>query len=133
MPHRLHRNVASLIQSSLGRLSEHLAHQELPSARRPPRREVPDFLPSRSHAFLPRERAQEAYSLDRDRRQTKISLNLAIPLRKRAFGFECCQRSRVALTQSWTHDMTFQIEPRHDLSPNELDAIEVRLYEHNIR
>jgi hypothetical protein len=29
--------------------------------------------------------------------------------------------------------MTFQIEPRHDLSPNELDAIEVRLYEHNSR
>jgi ribosomal protein S18 acetylase RimI-like enzyme len=29
--------------------------------------------------------------------------------------------------------MTFQIEPRHNLSPNELDAIEVRLYEHNSR
>ena len=29
--------------------------------------------------------------------------------------------------------MTFQIEPRHDLSPNELDAIELRLYEHNSR
>jgi N-acetylglutamate synthase-like GNAT family acetyltransferase len=29
--------------------------------------------------------------------------------------------------------MTFQIEPRHDLSPNEIDAIELRLYEHNSR
>ena len=27
--------------------------------------------------------------------------------------------------------MTVQIEPRHDLSPNEVDAIEDRLYEHN--
>ena len=27
--------------------------------------------------------------------------------------------------------MTLQIEPRHDLSPNELDAIEDRLYDHN--
>ena len=29
--------------------------------------------------------------------------------------------------------MTFQIEARHDLSPNEIDAIEDRLYEHNSR
>jgi hypothetical protein len=29
--------------------------------------------------------------------------------------------------------MTLQIEPRHDLSPNELDAIEIRLYDHNSR
>jgi N-acetylglutamate synthase-like GNAT family acetyltransferase len=29
--------------------------------------------------------------------------------------------------------MTLQIESRHDLSPNDLDAIEVRLYEHNSR
>jgi ribosomal protein S18 acetylase RimI-like enzyme len=36
-----------------------------------------------------------------------------------------------ALLQSWTHDMTLHIESRHDLSPNELDAIEDRLYEHN--
>src|SRR5271155_1585106 len=91
MPHRLHRNVASSIQLSLRRLSEHLAHQELPSACRPPQREVPDFLPSRSHALLPRERAQEVYSLDRDRRQTKMSLNLAIPLRESAFEFERCR------------------------------------------
>lgn len=27
--------------------------------------------------------------------------------------------------------MTFQIEPRHDLSPNEIDAIEDRIYDHN--
>jgi ribosomal protein S18 acetylase RimI-like enzyme len=27
--------------------------------------------------------------------------------------------------------MTPQVEPRHDLSPNELDAIEIRLYDHN--
>jgi ribosomal protein S18 acetylase RimI-like enzyme len=27
--------------------------------------------------------------------------------------------------------MTFQIEPRHDLSPNDIDAIEVRIYDHN--
>ena len=27
--------------------------------------------------------------------------------------------------------MTLQIEPRHDLSPNEVDAIEDRLYDHN--
>jgi ribosomal protein S18 acetylase RimI-like enzyme len=27
--------------------------------------------------------------------------------------------------------MTFQIEPRHDLSPNEIDAIEDRLYDFN--
>ena len=27
--------------------------------------------------------------------------------------------------------MTLQIEPRHDLSPTEIDAIENRLYEHN--
>ena len=29
--------------------------------------------------------------------------------------------------------MTLQIEPRHDLSPDELDAVEVRLYDHNRR
>src|SRR6201992_3135529 len=29
--------------------------------------------------------------------------------------------------------MTIQIEPRHDLSPNEVDAIEDRLYDHNTR
>jgi N-acetylglutamate synthase-like GNAT family acetyltransferase len=29
--------------------------------------------------------------------------------------------------------MTLQIEARHDLSPNEIDAIEDRLYEHNSR
>ena len=27
--------------------------------------------------------------------------------------------------------MTLQIEPRHDLSPGEVDAIEDRLYDHN--
>jgi hypothetical protein len=27
--------------------------------------------------------------------------------------------------------MTLQIEPRHDLSPDEVDAIEDRLYDHN--
>jgi ribosomal protein S18 acetylase RimI-like enzyme len=31
----------------------------------------------------------------------------------------------------WTRGMTLQIEPRHDLSPNEIDAIEDRLYDHN--
>ena len=30
-----------------------------------------------------------------------------------------------------TCDMSVHIEPRHDLSPNEVDAIEARLYEHN--
>ena len=29
------------------------------------------------------------------------------------------------------HDMTLQVESRHDLSPNEIDAIEDRLYDHN--
>ena len=33
----------------------------------------------------------------------------------------------------WMLAMTLQIEPRHDLSPNELDAIEDRLYDHNSR
>jgi hypothetical protein len=28
-------------------------------------------------------------------------------------------------------NMTVHIEPRHDLSPNEVDAIEGRLYDHN--
>src|SRR3954471_23653398 len=28
-------------------------------------------------------------------------------------------------------DMTFQLEPRHDLSPSEIEAIEDRLYDHN--
>ncbi|MGC1765341.1 MAG: N-acetyltransferase, partial [Pseudolabrys sp.] len=27
--------------------------------------------------------------------------------------------------------MALQIEPRHDISPNEIDAIEDRLYDHN--
>jgi ribosomal protein S18 acetylase RimI-like enzyme len=39
--------------------------------------------------------------------------------------------TKAALLQSWTHDMTLQIEPRHDLSPNEIDAIEDRLYDYN--
>ena len=34
---------------------------------------------------------------------------------------------------SWMLAMTLPIEPRHDLSPNELDAVEVRLYDHNSR
>ena len=29
------------------------------------------------------------------------------------------------------HDMTLQIEPRHDLSPDEIDEIEGRIYDHN--
>ena len=29
--------------------------------------------------------------------------------------------------------MTVQVEPRHDLSPDEIDAIEDRLYDHNSR
>src|SRR5262245_65605559 len=33
--------------------------------------------------------------------------------------------------QTWAHAMTLQIEPRHDLSPNEIDAIEDRLYDSN--
>ena len=41
--------------------------------------------------------------------------------------------NKVAILQSWMLVMTLQIEPRHDLSPNELDAIEDRLYEHNSR
>ena len=39
--------------------------------------------------------------------------------------------AKAALSESWTHDMTLQIEPRHDLSPNEIDAIEDRIYDHN--
>ena len=39
--------------------------------------------------------------------------------------------TKVAILQSWIVAMTLQIEPRHDLSPNELDAIEDRLYDHN--
>jgi ribosomal protein S18 acetylase RimI-like enzyme len=39
--------------------------------------------------------------------------------------------TKVAILQSWILAMTLQIEPRHDLSPNELDAIEDRLYDHN--
>jgi ribosomal protein S18 acetylase RimI-like enzyme len=39
--------------------------------------------------------------------------------------------TKVATLQSWILAMTLQIEPRHDLSPNELDAIEDRLYDHN--
>jgi len=35
------------------------------------------------------------------------------------------------LLQRWTHDVSLQIEPRHDLSPDEIDAIEDRLYDHN--
>ena len=41
--------------------------------------------------------------------------------------------NKVAILQSWMLAMTLQIEPRHDLSPNELDAIEDRLYDHNSR
>ena len=36
-------------------------------------------------------------------------------------------------TEPWTDEMTFQIEPQHALSPNEVDAIEDRLYEFNSR
>ena len=36
-----------------------------------------------------------------------------------------------AIALAWMLAMTLQIEPRHDLSPNELDAIEDRLYDHN--
>lgn len=39
--------------------------------------------------------------------------------------------TKVAILQSWILAVTLQIEPRHDLSPNELDAIEDRLYDHN--
>jgi GNAT superfamily N-acetyltransferase len=39
--------------------------------------------------------------------------------------------TKAALLEFRTHDMTFQIKPRHDFSPNEIDAIEDRLYEHN--
>ena len=37
----------------------------------------------------------------------------------------------MARLQSWTHDMTLQIEAKHDLTPNEIDAIEDRLCDHN--
>jgi hypothetical protein len=39
--------------------------------------------------------------------------------------------TKKALLQSWTHDMTLRIEARDDLSPNEIDVIEDRLYDHN--
>jgi GNAT superfamily N-acetyltransferase len=35
------------------------------------------------------------------------------------------------LTERWADDMDPKIEPRHALSPNEIDAIEDRLYEYN--
>ena len=41
--------------------------------------------------------------------------------------------STEAAPQSWAHTMALQIEPRHDLSPSEIDAIEDRLYDHNSR
>jgi ribosomal protein S18 acetylase RimI-like enzyme len=41
--------------------------------------------------------------------------------------------NQVVILQSRMLAMTLQVEPRHDLSPNELDAIEVRLYDHNSR
>jgi ribosomal protein S18 acetylase RimI-like enzyme len=41
--------------------------------------------------------------------------------------------NKVAILQSWMPAMTLQIAPRHDLSPNELDAIEDHLYDHNSR
>ena len=41
--------------------------------------------------------------------------------------------NKVAILTSWMLAMTLQIEPRHDLSPNELDAIEDRLYDYNSR
>jgi hypothetical protein len=94
--HQLRQTAASSIQSSLGRPSEHLARQELPSACRPPLREVPDSLPSRSRVLFPRERAQAACSPSRDHRQKKMSLNASIPSQKIAFGFECCQRAHTS-------------------------------------
>ena len=39
----------------------------------------------------------------------------------------------VAILQSWMLAMTLPIEPRHDLSPMELDAIEDHLYDYNSR
>ena len=101
--HQLRQTAASSIQSSLGRLSEHLARQELPSACRPRQREVPDSLPNKSRALFPRERAQAACSPSRDHRQKKMSLNAAIPLRKSAFGFEGCQRrlGRLTIVGQW--------------------------------
>ena len=92
--HQLRQTAASSIQSSLGRLSEHLARQELPSACRPQQREVLTSLPNKSRALFPRERAQAACSPSGHHRQKKMSLNAAIPLRKSAFGFEGCQRRR---------------------------------------
>jgi GNAT superfamily N-acetyltransferase len=35
------------------------------------------------------------------------------------------------LSEPWADDMDPKIEPRHALSPNEIDAIEDRLYEYN--
>jgi hypothetical protein len=91
-PHRLHQNVASSIQSSLGRLSEPLAHLGLPLACQFPQRAVLDFLTSTSRSLFPREQAQEASSPDRDCRQMKMFPSFANPLQKSAFGFECCQQ-----------------------------------------
>jgi ribosomal protein S18 acetylase RimI-like enzyme len=39
--------------------------------------------------------------------------------------------TEAAISQSWMLAMTLQIEPRHDLSPDDIDAIEDHLYEHN--
>jgi len=39
--------------------------------------------------------------------------------------------TKATFTRISAHDMALQIEPRHDLSPNEIGAIEDRLYEHN--
>jgi GNAT superfamily N-acetyltransferase len=36
-----------------------------------------------------------------------------------------------AIALAWMLAMTLQIEPRHDLSLDDIDAIEERLYEHN--
>ena len=35
------------------------------------------------------------------------------------------------ITQFWAHDMTLRIEAKHDLAPNEIGAIEDRLYNYN--
>ena len=51
--HQLRQTAASSIQSSLGRLSEHLARQELPSACRPQQREVPELSAQQVARFVP--------------------------------------------------------------------------------
>ena len=38
---------------------------------------------------------------------------------------------QAAIAPAWMLAMTLQIEPRHDLSLDDIDAIEERLYEHN--